>query len=155
MLPRTPWRCFSSRWPTHSSSGLEQAKISVDAPASIRYFSPLLQTTAKAEIMYAIIRTGSKQYRVQPGDMLEVELLDGEKGKEVTLDDVLLVADGDHVQVGRPAVKGARVTAEIIEPDRKGRKVIAFKFRRREGYHRKRGIRAHHTVLRIKEIVVK
>ena len=105
--------------------------------------------------MYAVIRTGGKQYRVQPGDVLEVELLDGEKGKDIALDDVLLVADGDNVQVGKPNVAGARVTAEIVEPDKKGKKVIAFKFRRREGYHRKRGIRAHHTVLKIKEIAVK
>ena len=75
--------------------------------------------------------------------------------KEIALEDVLLVADGDKVRVGKPNVKGARVTAEVIEPDKKGQKVIAFKFRRREGYHRKRGIRPHHTVLKIKEIVVK
>jgi large subunit ribosomal protein L21 len=105
--------------------------------------------------MYAIVRTGSKQYRVQAGDVLEVELLDGEKGKEIALDDVLLIADGDKVQVGKPNVAGARVTAEVIDADKKGKKVIAFKFRRREGYHRKRGIRAHHTVLKIKEIVAK
>ena len=103
--------------------------------------------------MYAVIRTGAKQYRVQPGDVLEVELLDGEKGKEIALDDVLLVADGEKITVGKPNVKGARVTAEVVEPDKKGKKVIAFKFRRREGYHRKRGIRPHHTVLKIKEIV--
>ena len=105
--------------------------------------------------MYAIVRTGSKQYRVQAGDVLEVELLDGEKGKEVALEDVLLIADGDKVQIGKPNIAGARVTAEVIDPDKKGKKVIAFKFRRREGYHRKRGIRAHHTVLKIKEIVTK
>ena len=103
--------------------------------------------------MYAVIKTGSKQYRVQPGDVLEVELLDGEKGKDVTLNEVLLLADGDNIQVGKPTVAGARVTAEVIDPDKKGKKVIAFKFRRREGYHRKRGIRAHHTVLKIKEIL--
>jgi len=105
--------------------------------------------------MYAVIRTGAKQYRVQPGDKIEVVLLDGENGKEISLDDVLLVADGDKVTVGKPTVAGARVTAEVIEADKKAAKVIAFKFRRREGYHRKRGIRAHHTVLKIKEIVVK
>ena len=104
--------------------------------------------------MYAVIRTGAKQYRVQPGDVVEVELLDGEKGKDIALEDVLLVADGEKISVGKPTVKGARVTAEVVEPDKKARKVIAFKFRRREGYHRKRGIRAHHTVLKIKEIVV-
>jgi large subunit ribosomal protein L21 len=105
--------------------------------------------------MYALVRTGAKQYRVQAGDVLEVELLDGQKGKEIALEDVLLVADGEKVTVGKPNVKGVRVTAEVVEPDKKGQKVIAFKFRRREGYHRKRGIRAHHTVLKIKEIVVK
>jgi large subunit ribosomal protein L21 len=105
--------------------------------------------------MYAIVKTGGKQYRVQPGDVLEVELLDGEKGKEIALEEVLLVADEDNIQVGKPTVAGARVTAEVIDPDKKGTKVIAFKFRRREGYHRKRGIRPHHTVLKIKEIVAK
>lgn len=105
--------------------------------------------------MYAIIKTGNKQYRVQPGDLLEVELLDGEKGKEIALEEVLLVADGDNIRVGKPTVAGARVTAEVVDPDKKGKKVIAFKFHRREGYHRKRGIRAHHTVLKIKEIVAK
>ena len=105
--------------------------------------------------MYAIVKTGGKQYRVQPGDVLEVELLNGEKGKEIALEEVLLVADEDNIQVGKPTVAGARVTAEVIDPDKKGTKVIAFKFRRREGYHRKRGIRPHHTVLKIKEIVAK
>jgi large subunit ribosomal protein L21 len=105
--------------------------------------------------MYAVIRTGAKQYRVQAGDLLEVELLDGQQGAEISLDDVLLVADGENITVGKPTVKGAKVTAEVVDPDKKGKKVIAFKFRRREGYHRKRGIRPHHTVLKIKEIVAK
>jgi large subunit ribosomal protein L21 len=117
------------------------------------FFTPLPKRNEET-FMYAVIRTGAKQYRVQPGDVLEVELLDGEKGKEIALEDVLLVADGDKVQVGKPNVKGARVTAEVVDPDKKGKKVIAFKFRRREGYHRKRGIRPHHTVLKIKEIIV-
>ena len=130
-------------------------KIGVDVGGLFRYFSPPSQEVVKDNFMYAVIRTGAKQYRVQPGDVLEVELLDGQKGKEIALEDVLLVADGDNIQVGKPTVKGARVTAEVVEPDKKGKKVIAFKFRRREGYHRKRGIRAHHTVLRIKEIVAK
>ena len=105
--------------------------------------------------MYAVIRTGAKQYRVQSGDVLEVELVEGAKGAEISFPDVLLLADGENIQVGKPNVAGAHVTAEVIDPDKKGRKVIAFKFRRREGYHRKRGVRAHHTVLKIKEIVVK
>ena len=105
--------------------------------------------------MYAVVQTGSKQYRVQPSDVVEVELLDGDKGQEIALNNVLLVADGDNIQVGNPTVTGACVTAEVVEPDQKAKKVIAFKFRRREGYHRKRGVRAHHTILKIKEIVVK
>ena len=104
--------------------------------------------------MYAIIETGGKQYRVQSGDKLEVEKLDVEKGGEVTFDKVLLVADGDKVSVGRPVVKGASVTAEIVDQF-KDEKVIAFKFRRREGYHRKRGHRQSLTLLKIKEIVAK
>jgi len=64
--------------------------------------------------MYAVIRTGAKQYRVQPGDVLEVELLDGEKGKEIALEDVLLIADGEKIQVGKPNIKGARVTARSL-----------------------------------------
>jgi large subunit ribosomal protein L21 len=107
------------------------------------------------KFMYAVIQTGGKQYRVQPGDVLEVELLDGDKGTEIALDDVLLVADGENISVGRPKVDGARVTAEIVEPDEKGDKVIAFKFKRRKGYHRKIGIRPRHTVLKIKDIKVK
>jgi large subunit ribosomal protein L21 len=122
------------------------------AQASAIFHAPSQEE--KGQTMYAVIRTGAKQYRVQAGDVVEVELLDGEKGKEIALEDVLLVADGDKVQVGKPNVKGARVTAEVVDPDKKGTKVIAFKFRRREGYHRKRGIRPHHTVLKIKEIVV-
>ena len=105
--------------------------------------------------MYAIVRTGAKQYRVQAGDVLEIELVDGDKGGEIALNEVLLLADGDKIQIGKPTIAGASVTAEVIDPDKKGKKVIAFKFRRREGYHRKRGIRAHHTVLKIKEIQVK
>ncbi|MCX7887251.1 MAG: 50S ribosomal protein L21 [Verrucomicrobiae bacterium] len=104
--------------------------------------------------MYAVIRTGGKQYRVRPGDQIAVELLPVETGSEVTLDDVLLVAEGEKVLVGRPRVPGARVTAQVVEADKKGKKVIAFKFRRREGYHRKRGVRPRHTILKIKEILV-
>ena len=77
----------------------------------------------------------------------EVELVEGQKGAEISLDDVLLVADGDNIRIGQPTLKGAKVTAEVVDPDKKAKKVIAFKFHRREGYHRQRGIRAHHTVL--------
>ena len=101
--------------------------------------------------MYAVIETGSKQYRVEAGDTLKIELLPVEKGQEVAFDRVLMVADGDKVKVGQPVVAGAKVTADVIEHTR-GEKVIAFKFRRREGYHRTVGHRQDLTVVKIKAI---
>jgi len=101
--------------------------------------------------MYAVIETGSKQYRVEAGDTLKIELLAAEKGQEVAFDRVLMVADGDKVKVGQPVVAGAKVTADVIEHTR-GEKVIAFKFRRREGYHRTVGHRQDLTVVKIKAI---
>ncbi len=102
--------------------------------------------------MYAVVETGSKQYRVTPGDTLEVELLDTAKGKEVIFDKVLLVADGDKVTVGQPTVAGAKVTADVVEARKAGDKVIAFKMRRREGYHRTIGHRQKLTLVKIKNI---
>ncbi len=101
--------------------------------------------------MYAVVQTGAKQYRVSQGDTVEVELLDADKGKEVTFDQVLLIADGDKVQVGTPTLKGAKVTAEVLDHKR-GPKLIAFKMRRREGYHRKVGHRQELTVVKVKSI---
>ena len=101
--------------------------------------------------MYAVVETGGKQYRVETGDTLEVELLAVEKGQEFAFDKVLLVADGDNVTIGQPTVSGAKVTADVLDHKR-GDKVFAFKFRRREGYHRKVGHRQELTVLKIKGI---
>ena len=102
--------------------------------------------------MYAVIQSGGKQYRVQPGDTLEVELVEGDQGQTIDLSDVLLIADGEKIQIGKPKLAGAKVTAEVVDPDKKGKKVIAFKFGKRKGYHRKIGVRPHHTILKIKEI---
>lgn len=102
--------------------------------------------------MYAIVRTGGKQYQVAPGERLRVEKLDGEIGDNVELDDVLLVADGSEIKVGRPAVEGARVTARIVEQD-KAKKVLVFKKKRRKGYRLKKGHRQPYTALEIKEIL--
>lgn len=101
--------------------------------------------------MYAIVETGGKQYRVQPGDIIRVERLPGETGKEVLFDKVLLVADGQEVKVGQPVVEGAKVKGVIVKQDR-GRKVIVFKFKRRKRYHRKRGHRQYFTAVKIEEI---
>ncbi len=101
--------------------------------------------------MYAVIETGSKQYRVAPGDTIEVELLEAEAGKTVTLDRVLLVASEGKVSVGTPTVDKAAVVADVVAHKR-GPKTIAFKMRRREGYHKTIGHRQELTVLKIKEI---
>jgi len=98
--------------------------------------------------MYAVIKTGGKQYRVQPGDLLVVEKLEGEPGAVVAFGDVLLLGDGEAVTVGEPTVKGASVAATLIET-RKGEKVKIFKKIRRQGYRRTRGHRQAETVLRV------
>ena len=103
--------------------------------------------------MYAVIETGGKQYRVSEGDVVRVETLASSVGDEVSISAVHLVADGKNVQVGRPTVEGASVTGTIIEEGR-GRKVIAFKKKRRKGYRRKIGHRQNYTALRIDKIVV-
>jgi len=103
--------------------------------------------------LFAIIQTGGKQYRVSPGDILRVEHLPGERGDEVLLEQVLLVADGDAIQVGQPLVAGARVVSEILRQG-KGKKIIVFKKKRRKKYRRKQGHRQLFTALEIKDIVV-
>lgn len=100
---------------------------------------------------YAIIKTGGKQYRVAEGDILDVEKLNIEPGTETKFEDVLFVSNGSSVSVGAPLVKGAAVTAEVVEQT-KGDKVIAYKFKRRKGYHRTVGHRRQLTRLKIKSI---
>ena len=103
--------------------------------------------------MFAIIQTGGKQYRVSPGDILRVEHLPGERGDEVLLEQVLLVADGDAIQVSQPLVAGARVVSEILRQG-KAKKIIVFKKKRRKKFRRKQGHRQLFTALEIKDIVV-
>jgi large subunit ribosomal protein L21 len=100
---------------------------------------------------YAIIQTGGKQYRVSEGDVLSVEKLDAETGKETTFSNVLLVVNGDKINLGAPLVTGASVQAEVVE-QYKDDKVIAFKFKRRKGYHRTVGHRRQLTKLKITKI---
>jgi large subunit ribosomal protein L21 len=101
--------------------------------------------------MYAVLETGSKQYRVIAGDTLEIERLAVEAGKPVTFDRVLLVNKDGKVTIGSPTVARASVVADVVEHIR-GEKKIAFKMRRREGYHRTVGHRQELTVVKIKEI---
>jgi large subunit ribosomal protein L21 len=98
--------------------------------------------------MYAVIKTGGKQYRVQAGDLLVVEKLDGEPGAQVAFQDVLMIGDGEDVTVGAPLVEGAAVSATLVET-RKGDKIKIFKKTRRQGYRRTNGHRQFQTVLRV------
>ena len=98
--------------------------------------------------MYAVIKTGGKQYRVQAGDMLIVEKLVGEPGAKVAFDQVLMLGDGAGVTVGAPLVDGAVVNATLVET-RKGEKIKVFKKIRRQGYRRTGGHRQIETVLRV------
>ncbi|MGB9905843.1 MAG: 50S ribosomal protein L21 [Candidatus Saccharicenans sp.] len=101
--------------------------------------------------MFAVIKTGGKQYRVKVGDVLSVEKLEAEKGQVVHFDQVLLLEDGSQVQVGTPYLEKARVAAEVLD-DYKGEKVIVFKKKRRKGYRRKKGHRQLLTRVRISGI---
>jgi large subunit ribosomal protein L21 len=101
--------------------------------------------------MFAVIKTGGKQYRVQAGDLLVVEKLDGDVGAVVSFDQVLMLGEGADVLIGAPAVDGAVVTATLIET-RKGEKVKIFKKIRRQGYRRTRGHRQFESVLRVTSV---
>lgn len=101
--------------------------------------------------MYAVIKTGGKQYKVAPGDMLKIEKLEAKKGDTVELSDVYMVADGDTVTVGKPTVENAMVTAEVLG-DVRGEKILIFKHKRRKGYRRTTGHRQDLTTIRVKEI---
>ena len=98
--------------------------------------------------MYAVIKTGGKQYRVQAGDLIVVEKLGGEPGAKVAFDEVLMIGEGEAVTVGAPLIDGASVSATLIET-RKGEKIKVFKKIRRQGYRRTRGHRQQETVLRV------
>src|SRR6478752_9242840 len=101
--------------------------------------------------MYAVIETGGKQYRVEVGTELAVELLDAEPGKTITLERVLLVADGDDASIGRPLVDNAAVSAEVVRRDRLD-KVISFKYRPKARRRVKKGHRQDVTILRITDV---
>jgi large subunit ribosomal protein L21 len=97
--------------------------------------------------MYAVIRTGGKQYRVSEGDTLRIEKLEGDVGSAITFGEVLMLG-GDKISVGKPLVKGAKVSATIVAQDR-AKKIIVFKMRRRKNYRRKNGHRQWFTEVKI------
>ena len=101
--------------------------------------------------MFAVIRTGGKQYTVAKDDVIAVEKLDGEPGATVELGEVLMVGDGADVSTGTPLLAGATVSATLVE-QRRAAKIIVFKKKRRQNYRRKKGHRQYQTLLRITEI---
>lgn len=103
--------------------------------------------------MYAVFRTGGKQFRAEPGARLRIPRLDAEPGDSVTFDDVLLAGSDDDVNVGNPGVEGARVEAEVLRHG-KDAKVIVFKRKRRKGYRRKQGHRQGFTEIRVGQILL-
>jgi large subunit ribosomal protein L21 len=104
--------------------------------------------------MYAVIKTGGKQYRVVPGEKLKVEKLAGEVGSDIVIDQVLMVADGDNVTVGAPVVAGASVKATVVSHGRHD-KVMIFKMRRRKHYRKTQGHRQDYTEIQIQQIAAK
>jgi large subunit ribosomal protein L21 len=107
----------------------------------------------EVHIMYAIVRTGGKQYQVASGDQVRVEKLEGSVGDSIDLNDVLMVADGEEIKIGQPVLDNAKVTATIAEQG-KEKKVIIFKKKRRKGYRLKKGHRQSYTALKIEDISV-
>jgi len=103
--------------------------------------------------MYAIFKSGGKQHRVTPGEIIALEKLDGEKGTQVAFDNVLLVSDDDNTQIGAPTLAGASVSGTIVEQFR-DKKILVFKKKRRKKYRRKQGHRQDLTRVRIDTISV-
>ena len=102
--------------------------------------------------MYAIVATGGKQYRVEPGQRLEVEKLPAQPGSRIDLPEVLLVSDGERITVGQPTVPGARVVAEVLG-EIKGKKLMVFKYKAKARYRRKTGHRQRFSRLLVRDIV--
>jgi len=98
--------------------------------------------------MYAVFRSGGKQYKAAPGDIVQVEKIDADSGSSVELDEVLMVADGDDVRVGAPTIDGGKVVAEVVGHGR-GDKIRIIKFRRRKHHMKRMGHRQHYTELKI------
>ena len=103
--------------------------------------------------MFAVFRTGGKQFRAEPGKTLLIPTLDVETGELVTFEDVLLAGTEEEVSVGEPTVEGAKVTAEVLAHDRT-KKITVFKRKRRKGYRRKQGHRQGFTVVRVGDITI-
>ena len=127
--------------------GMEISQPSPQEPVPLCNFF----ITSLYQMAYAIFKTGGKQYRVSEGDTVDVERLDLEVGQQATFEDVLAVSNDGEVTIGDPTVSGASISAEVVDQVR-AKKVIAFKFKRRKGFHKTKGHRRLLTRLAIKSI---
>jgi large subunit ribosomal protein L21 len=143
-------RVVDLRWPAR-----HQVLAFFPQIITIRVLSRALPVSRRAgsgdRSMYAVFKTGGKQYRASPGDKLKLEKLPAAEGDTVEFGDVLLVGEGADVKVGEPAVAGARVTARVLT-QAKDRKISVIKFRRRKNYKRIHGHRQHYTLVEITDI---
>lgn len=103
--------------------------------------------------MYAVVKTGGKEYRISPGDLIRVEKMEGKVGDQVTMEEVLMVSHEDQVQVGNPLLANAVITGEIVQ-QMKGKKVLTYKMKRRKNYRRTKGHRQTYTYIRVNDITV-
>jgi large subunit ribosomal protein L21 len=101
--------------------------------------------------MNAVVKTGGKEYRISRGDLIRVEKMEGKVGDQVTMKDILMISNGDKVQVGNPLLANAVITGEIIQQV-KGKKVLTYKMKRRKNYRRTKGHRQTYTYIRVNEI---
>jgi len=101
--------------------------------------------------MYAVIKTGGKQYKVKEGEILRVEKLQGEEGSDIQFNDVLMYSDGEKVTLGKPFIDNVIVNCNIVEQSRE-KKIIVFKYKRRKGYRRTKGHKQHYTAIKISSI---
>lgn len=122
----------------------------MNSPPAAHLWVPLFLNplSPSGSMSYAVIKTGGKQYRVQQGDTIDVEKLDASVDEEIRFLEVLLVNDGSATTVGKPFIDGASVTAKVVDQFR-GPKGVAFKFKRRKGYHKTKGYRRSLTKLEI------
>ena len=101
--------------------------------------------------MYALVEIKGKQYKAEQGSIIKVDKIDEENGKKLEFDTVMLISDTDKIKVGKPYVKGAKVTA-VLESQKKDKKIIIFKYKKRKGYRRKQGHRQEYSYLRVENI---
>lgn len=102
--------------------------------------------------MYAVVKTGGKQYKVKEGDIIAIEKIDGNVGDTIELDEVLLIAHADTLKIGQPIVPDAKVVGSVVRQE-KAKKIIIFKSKRRKGYRKKQGHRQRYTKLKINQII--